>query len=82
MTSARDVIAKALRDNTRVQMSLHCADAIVAALEAAGYAVVPKEPTDELYFAFYEPSSPSGEGVRPLWRRRYKAMLAAAKEAP
>ena len=40
--TARDVIAKALRDNTRVQMSLHCADAILAALDAAGYAVVPK----------------------------------------
>lgn len=78
--SVRDVIAKALRDNTRVQMSLHCTDAILSALDKAGYAVVPKEPTTEMYFAFYSPDAPSVESVQSLWTRRYKAMLTAAKE--
>ena len=41
--SARDVIAKALREHTRVQASLHCSELILEALDKAGYAVVPKE---------------------------------------
>lgn len=57
-----------------------CTDNILSALEAAGYAVAPKEPTTEMYFAFYSPDAPSVESVQSLWTRRYKAMLTAAKE--
>ena len=81
--SARDVLAAYFgRHTTATDTQLIAADAILSALDKAGYAVVPKEPTDELYFAFYGPSSPSGEGVKPLWKRRYKALLTAAKETP
>lgn len=80
--SARDVIAKAIRETSHVSLSLSLSDAILSALEAAGYAVVPKEPTTEMYFAFYSPDSPAVESVQSLWMRRYKAMLTAAKETP
>lgn len=84
--SARDVIADVAFEGTvlgapiRFEMGHKKADAILSALDKAGYAVVPKEPTTEMYFAFYSPDAPSVESVQSLWTRRYKAMLTAAKE--
>lgn len=39
MSKARDVIAKALRETTRVQASLHCSEQILSALREAGLVV-------------------------------------------
>lgn len=83
--SAKDEIMRALhsRDGHALKHTHgELSDAILAALDAAGYAVVPKEPTTEMYFAFYSPDAPSVESVQSLWTRRYKAMLTAAKETP
>lgn len=55
-----------------------CTDNILSALDAAGYAVVPKEPTADMLV----------EGNLVIARNRlfateiYKAMLTAAKETP
>lgn len=43
MTSARDVIAKAIRETTHVSLSLSLSDAILAALEAAGFYVIHRD---------------------------------------
>lgn len=67
-------------------------DAILSALDAAGYAVVPKEPTEEMLRAYYQ----CMEGTHPTARMnpdkylthnlkantRWRAMLTAAKETP
>lgn len=49
------------------------ADAILAALDAAGYVVVPKEPTEAMREAFYEAEDATNGG----YVRAYRAMLAA-----
>ena len=81
--SARDVLANTyvITSPDGVQLNIGCelADTIISALSAAGYAIVPVEPTDEMHFSFCQPDSPAGEDMKSLWKRRYKAMLAAAK---
>lgn len=83
MTSARDVIAEHLCQHATQEFvsapCAHCqkkADTILAALDAAGYSVVPQEPTANMLV----------EGNLVIARNRlfateiYKAMLKAAKE--
>jgi hypothetical protein len=57
------------------------ADAILAALDAAGLAVVPKEPTQSMLIASVEYTSYAADRVYPEdCVNVYHAMLAAAKE--
>ena len=82
MTSARDVIANSGRPvnyaydracrTVQVAVDYDAADAILAALDAAGYAVVPKEPTAEMIAAL-RVSAPLGVQIA------YKEILKAAK---
>ena len=82
--SPRDSVTKALR-GIRVRSHVSYADeadAILAALAAAGYAVVPVEPTLAVQRALMlgDPAQPltgheSAEAIT-----RYRAMLAAAQE--
>jgi hypothetical protein len=43
MSDARTVIAKALREHTRVQASLHCSELILAALAEAGFVLMKED---------------------------------------
>ena len=93
--SARDVIAQT-KDIGLLSIYEHLvgprlgeeqADAILAALDAAGYAVVPKEPTERMAMAFHEAQWRAAQDRTYLRRLedfadRYKAMLTAAKETP
>jgi hypothetical protein len=78
--SARDVISQCLWHHATTPT----ADAILTALRAAGYVVVPREPTDEMMFAgaqalAMEMQAPSGV----LMGIGYAAMLSAAEgDAP
>lgn len=96
--SARDVISDVAFEGTvlgapiRFEMGHKKADAILSALDAAGYAVVPVEPTEEMLRAYYQ----CMEGTHPTARMnpdkylthnlkantRWRAMLTAAKETP
>ena len=102
MTDLRETVARALdpaafddsipfvelRENLRVTV-LRQADAAIRAIEAAGYAVVKKEPTEAMLRAACEahdfPSVYMG-GPRLLWaptaRRIYRSMLEAAASPP
>ena len=83
MSSARDVIAKfeADRFNERNHLQLdppaffQSADALLAALNAAGFVTVPKDPTDEMLHA--------GTMQVPTWddeasRRKWRDMIDGA----
>lgn len=74
--SAREVIAKALRDNTRVQASLHCSELILSALRSAGWAVVPVEPTEGMKKAWTDAAPMSNAALLV----RYAALIKAAQE--
>lgn len=65
--SARDVIAGVFGSHFAAGST---ADAILSALSAAGYAVVPREPTEAMIVA--------GE-QEPLMSDAYRAMLAAGE---
>lgn len=81
--SARDVIANNLTfygDMTPADLERQT-DYILSALDAAGYAVVPKEPTEAMRVAAKHPDNSSvtwGQRADAIWRR----MLTAAKETP
>jgi len=53
------------------------ADAILAALEAGGFAVVPKEPTPEMLTAMHD-AWDYFDANSDVFRREYKAAVAAA----
>ena len=81
--SAREVIAQAISETTLdwededpEVWEVHTiqADAILAALDAAGLAVVPKEPTPEMRRVV------AADWGRKTWRQ-FAEVLAAAKEA-
>ena len=88
--SARQVIARAISETTLdwededpEVWDVHTiqADAILAALDAAGKAVVPKEPTQIMIDAAVEYTSYAADRVYPEDSLNvYHAMLAAAKE--
>lgn len=91
MVSARDVVARAMLDsiglsNTSAAQGEDNADAILSALAAAGYAVVPVEPNEAMAHAGGCASEPGVrmEGPMPSSKHKartiYRAMLAAAKE--
>ena len=98
MVSARDVVARAMLDsiglsNTSAAQGEGNADAILSALAAAGYAVVPVEPTTDMMqdgqMAARKARRPSVSGMTIDAQVRaecaveaavYRAMLAAAKE--
>ena len=69
--SARDVIAGCLWH----YRAIPSADAILAALHAAGYAVVPVKPTEAMNIAGREARRGMGANVDV-----YQAMIAAAQE--
>lgn len=91
MKCARDVIADCLWHEFGDTASLREADAILAALNQVGFAIVPKVATDEMLRAYYT----CMEGTHPTARmnpdkylthnlkagKRWAAMLKAAKEA-
>lgn len=70
-------------DTGQCEAWLH-ADAILAALAAAGFAVVPREPTEAMHDAGYAVSlgggagEPMHAGFPSINARIYRAMLAAA----
>jgi hypothetical protein len=78
--SPAEVIARALEGPVTVRMgppgsmALRQSAAILAALDAAGLAVVPKEPTVEMLRAAFV------RDMGPHECRIYRAMVAAAKE--
>ncbi len=74
MSDARTVIAKALREHTRVQASLHCSELILAALAEAGLVIVPRAPTEKMVDAGLRASE--AQSVR----RIYFEMVRAANE--
>lgn len=76
MSDARTVIAKAIRDNTRIERSLSLSDDILAALAEAGLVIVPREPTGKMALAASEFDANSSDTMRQVWR----AMVGAANE--
>ena len=83
MVSARYVVARAMLDsiglsNTSAAQGEDNADAILSALAAAGYAVVPVEPTREMLLA--APGRTNQATEESMYHGIYRAMLAAAKE--
>jgi predicted CoA-binding protein len=56
------------------------ADAILAALSAAGYAVVPREPTQAMNIAAAQLDWSAQDD--PTWTDIYRAMIAAAEKEP
>jgi hypothetical protein len=77
--SEREVIARAVLNNfARAYMSARDdADAILAALDAAGLAVVPVEPTEAMIDAAHRAWTP-GVNYGEAHAIRWHAMLAAA----
>lgn len=79
--SARDVIAdvafegKVLGHPIRFEMGRSKADAILSALEAAGFAVVPRRPTEEMELRGDEDRS----SAAAVW---FNMLSVAAKETP
>lgn len=88
MTEARDVIAKSFSwHRLDRDASLREADAILSSLDAAGFAVMPKDPTKEMLGAgatsLVNDQDHKGVpqmAVSPAYGA-YKAMLKAAQEA-
>ena len=82
--SARDVIARAVicdwqtADEDSRDYGLDLADAILAALDAAGKAVVDKEPRPAMVHA--APGRPNQATEESMYHGIWRAMLAAAKE--
>jgi hypothetical protein len=78
MTDARDVIARYIRDYTfNDGEALTVSDAIIAALTAAGFAIVPKEPTEKMRNAAIDKDNcVYGVTVELIWR----AMVEAASD--
>lgn len=72
--SARDVIAAVLPTPGPMNRNAE-ADAILAALSAAGYAVVPVEPTEAMNIAGREARRSMGANIDV-----YQAMIVAARE--
>ena len=72
--SARDVIAS-VAENKQFQIGVQKADAILSALDAAGFAVVPVEPTNSMELAASEHDMNEIEVMRKIWR----AMLSASE---
>lgn len=81
MSAIKTAIINAIGDayeSMPIREVMRGSDAIIAALEAAGYAVVPVEPTLEMIAAWDRVARP---GLH-AFEARYKAMLTAAKETP
>ena len=87
--SARDVIARAILDDAdfadvgsidlaEFPSCTRRANTILTALAAAGYAVVPVEPTREMLLA--APGRTNQATEESMYHGIYRAMLAAAKE--
>jgi hypothetical protein len=77
--SARDVIVHTIAQMTeRGHTNGDAATAILSALAAAGYAVVPVEPTREMLLA--APGRTNQATEESMYHGIYRAMLAAAKE--
>jgi len=77
--SARDVLGVAFLDVWRLPLADR-PDAILSALAAAGYAVVPVEPTREMLGAMWHGYQQGTQTIR--MRDVYDAMLAAAAQEP
>lgn len=78
--SARDVIIGAFADNIDFDMPFGAmADDLLSALRAAGYAVVPREPTKSMVQADAQLDFSAQHD--PTWPEYWAAMIAAA-EAP
>lgn len=82
--SARDEIAMAVlaahdgaKDGGYTLTANQLSDAIIAALRAAGYALVPVEPTEAMKHAGRIMNSKIGEDMAEAC---YRAMISAAKE--
>jgi len=90
MSAIKTTIINAIGDtyeNMPCREVMRGSDAILSALDAAGYAVVPKEPTERMAMAFHEAQWRAAQDRTYLRRLedfadRYKAMLTAAKETP
>ena len=81
--SARDVIATALRTEAKGGAEWHEADCVIPALRAAGYAVVPVEPSREMVkAAINRASEPDLRENMLFYGGIWRAMIAAAKENP
>lgn len=85
--SARDVIAQTNDQNRWGKIGTNNADAILSALTAAGYAVVPREPTVEQFEAARERDQGivlNENGTVPYsgYGLIYRAMLAAGEATP
>lgn len=80
--SARDVILQAIRANwiKNDTSPVSETDAILSALDAAGYAVVPRMPTDGMVKAALTYIKDDAPCANP--HGVYNAMLTAAKETP
>ena len=79
--SARDVIAARLTRHVGHGITKDAwkkADAILAAFSAAGYAVVPREPTEAMIAA--APGRDQQATEESMYHGIYRAMLAAAEE--
>lgn len=82
MSDARKIIARAAASKADRMQGIEdtdTADAILAALDKAGYAVVPKEPTEAMFLATCDAWEYHGSGF-DQFKREYEAMLKAAKE--
>lgn len=78
MTKARDVIARIVGDEIAGDLPASTlADEVLAALTEAGFAVVPREPTDAMIKAWRDVFSPW-----PYRNDAYRAMLTAAEDKP
>lgn len=78
--SAREIILNSVGDTLdklHVSAVIRCTDAILAALEAGGFAVVPKEPTPEMLTAMHD-AWDYFDANSDVFRREYKAALAAS----
>ena len=84
MTNAREVIADWLSEaairngfeNSRGHSINNHADAIIAALSAAGFAIVPKEPTPTMFLAGCAELMGENHDPKTVWR----AMVGAATD--
>ena len=81
--TAREVIAKCC-DGPLMETALEDADAIIAALDAAGFVIVPKEPTQAMLDAGEDQLhdyDPEVMGRAPAVQRIFRDMLAAFQES-
>ena len=80
MTRARTVIAEWLRDEL-CDMQAENVNQLISALESAGFAIVPVEPTERIAEAVLEDGWGADETYYNDFKRWYRAMLSAAKES-